>query len=312
MKTILLLSVLALSRMSYGAEAPQLMAALGDSITAAALASVPLPASRAQSVEERVKDWESESLRPEVVSENKRTLSWASGQLIRSHHVYLREHLLQIGDPRPLEILNVAENGNKADDIPAQATKVAAAMAAGIYSRLAYVTLFIGSNDACANGPDGTPNETMRAHLLQAFETLAGIQQQDRIPVLVAGLVNIPDLNQPKITQRRTVFGESCETVRDGILRFCNPLLSWRTEAEYQRANEIVLGKNRLLGEVSAEASARFPNLQIFYTPVLHAIAIEPFMLAADCFHPASSGQQIISDALWDAQPFFSALRTSR
>lgn len=282
---------------------------MGDSITAATLSDLPIPV-RDTGPEDELNGsrWFRESreaeLQPEFIFENKKSLSWSSGRRIRSHYELLKRSFLRIGESRAVEVLNVAFPGDRTGDLPDQARKVVDAMTSGDYSSLVYVTLLIGSNDACAAG-GGVPLAKMRANLLKTFRILSGIRQDEAIRVLLVGIPRIPDLAEPLIREHKTYFGLSCRTVRNKILDFCNPLLLWETADEYHQAMEIVEDRNRLLREVVAEVGHLYPNIEVIYSNRLYNLSIPVGILAADCFHPGRLGQEAIAAEIWLDQPWF-------
>src|SRR6185312_7361813 len=147
---------------------------------------------------------------------------------------------------------NVAYPGDTTYDLSAQIDHVVKSVNSGRYDEIAYVTVLIGSNDACTDETAvGTPLQTMHDNLMSMFAKLASIQQKDPIRVLLIGMPRIPDLGTPEYRNASTVFELSCETVRNKILKFCNPLLLWNTPEEYDAAMMVVEDKNRLLREVS-------------------------------------------------------------
>jgi lysophospholipase L1-like esterase len=281
---------------------PALMASLGDSITAGTFSIFPIP--RSESIEQNVDEWHTSELEPQLIFENKIFLSWASGLWVRSHYVRLREHLKRKGDSGGLAILNVSYPGDETKHLIRQAHEVVDAINGGEYSTLKYVTILIGSNDAClSRGP--VPLETMRRNLMETLKILASIRQAEPIRILLVGIPRIPDLGSEYIRKRKTVFGASCATVRDKILRSCNSLILWNTSEEYDAKMLVIEERNRLLRHVVRDANLRYPNLEVVYSNRLYHLEIPPEILAADCFHPAKEGQRRISEETWLDQPWF-------
>jgi lysophospholipase L1-like esterase len=276
-------------------EKKLMMAALGDSITAATFADRPIhirPGSQSES---------------RAIIENKDSLSWASGKKIESHYLRLRRWLRDHGDVRKLEVFNVATPNRTTYDLERQASVVARKMRHEDYDALKYVTIFIGSNDACGKGEArATPLAVMKKNILNAVAILAEIPQREPIRILLVGLPRIPDLAQPSILNTKTTFGLTCHKIRDQMLGLCDPLLSWRTPEEYRAQLQVVADVNRLLEESASEVRAKFPNVEMVYTGRLFEQEILMAEdLAIDCFHPNAEAHRKIAKDTWLDQPWF-------
>ncbi len=274
-----------------------LLGGIGDSISAASMADTSATAGTPFSVSE---------LQERIIYENKSTLSWVSGLEINSQFVRFQSWLHAHGDSTPVTVLNEATPGNTSDDIGKQADALVSAMGSGNYTALKYVTLMIGANDACTSEtPSGTPDSRMYTNLMAAFEKLATIKQAEPIRILVSSMPNIPQLGRPEIAQHRTLTGLTCAVVRNQILKFCNPMLTWTTDAEYQTRLAVVVDKNALLQKAVADANRKFANLSVVFSGTLVNREIGIELLAGDCFHPNKSGQTTLSDSLWEDQPWY-------
>jgi lysophospholipase L1-like esterase len=277
-----------------------LMAALGDSITAGFLADTHLKEliTREGAVNGAL------SVPP---FSTKNSDSWASGKSIYSHYLLLKRSLKNHGDLTPLDIMNTAIPGDKTQDLIAQAKKVVLKMKSGKYKALKYVVLLIGANDICSE-PE-TSESDMKESLKTVFQTLAQtlseIHQGVPIRILVSGLPKIPDLAREDVLESRTAFDFTCRFFRDEVLKDCTPLLNWTTQTEYRQRVSIVEDRNRMIKEASETAQKLFPGLEITYSDRLFSTWIDPELLALDCFHPSREGQQMISDLLWEDQPWF-------
>jgi lysophospholipase L1-like esterase len=281
------------------------MGVMGDSLTAAALADLPIP-NAGPAAEDRIRAWAVQGNDSRIIFENKSTFSWATGHRISSHYLRLQNWLHRNGDKRRLDALNVAYPGNTSYALAGQVKQIVQAMASGKYDALKYTTILIGANDACSTAtPTGTPTEILRANVFATLQQLAGIRQDEPTRVMVVGIPRIPNLATPEFRKASTIFGLSCETVRNKILRECDSLLSWTTPEEYSEKMQIVDDVNRTLRQVVEEANATFPNLQVIYSNRLYDLAIPVSVLAIDCFHPNPYGQSALSDQVWMDQPWF-------
>lgn len=289
-----------------GALAPVLMASLGDSLTAASLANLPL---RSTSIETDpkgpIKEWLDRQFSDGYVVANKASLSWASGTQIDSHFLKLQRYLKGRGDESSLEILNLAFPRDTSDDLENQVRQLIQVIQSGKYSALKYVTLMIGSNDACSHGADPLVLERIRKNILNVFKKLSEIRQNEPIRILVIGIPQITDLGVDSIRKQRHPLGRDCAYIRDEVLHFCSSLLNWKTSGERQQKEWVVEQINRLLSEASEDASWYYPNLDVHFTSRLSKIAIHPDLLAIDCFHLDQIGQAQVSEELWNEQPWF-------
>ncbi len=281
-----------------------LMGALGDSITAASFAT---SSARANDISYEVRgseDWEGKKL-PKWLPflgkiENKETLSFASGVEVISLATRLGEYLART-EKASLTVLNTAIPNVRSNSIEAQVEVLEQAMKAGEYDELKLVTLLIGANDACRD----TTNADFKNYLMTGLKSLSALAKKERIRVFVSSIPNIPTVGREDILNMRSSSGLKCSRLRDGILKLCNALTVWNSEAEYQEAKRKVVEKNQALEEVVREASLLYPTLDIFYSRRFFESEIKPYLLAGDCFHPNSKGHQMISDKFWSEQPWF-------
>jgi len=291
------------------AQKPWLMAVMGDSISAATLADVPIP--YAPTPEESVKKWREQEQDSRLIYTNKKKLSWGSGIAITSHYVLLKKWFEEHHEARPLDILNVAHPGDETRDLPGQVDTLISEMRGGRYTGLKYLALTIGSNDACRHySPATIPEARIRADLVSAFSRLAQfltteLKQREPLRVLLVGAPRIPNLGAPNYLRAPTIFGLSCTTVRDRILRECNPLTLWSTQAEYLEKLSVVESINRILQSAALEIRAEFPAIEMVFSDRLYQLEIPLGALAADCFHPGRWAQEEISKQTWKDQEWF-------
>lgn len=285
------------------------MAVLGDSIAAATLADVPIP--YAPTPEESVQKWHDRGVEPDAIFTNKRTLSWASGEKIRSHFVLLREWMASQGGGSSLEVANFARPGADTADLAGQVGRLLELLQGGRYSGLEYVAITIGSNDACGSkDASEIPQEKIQDQVTQALAALVkglrGIATPGApLRVLLVGVPRIPNLGAPAIRDAPTLFGLSCSTVRDRILKYCVPLTVWNGKREYLQRLEVVERINGILRGVAIQMSGEFKDLEVVYSDRLFQLEIPVGALAVDCFHPGKWAQEQVSLQTWKDQPWF-------
>jgi hypothetical protein len=136
-------------------------------------------------------------------------------------------------------------------------------------------------------------------------ELARGVSQQEPIRVLVVGAPRIPLLGVPEIQNAKTAFGLDCRTVRNGILRFCNRLTTWKSSDELVAALAAVERVNSALESAVHEVNAEFPKIRMAYSGRLYQSELALDLLAVDCFHPSARGQEQIALQTWGDQPWF-------
>lgn len=292
-----------------------LMVTFGDSLSAATFADTSLRRIEASlnstkkkpdnDFQDSLKKWLDRRFSDGYSIENKATLSWATGTKLSSHYQLLQKYLQEVGESQPLDVLNFAFPRDQTDDLDQQVRRLLDAMKSGKYSVLKYVTLMIGSNDACNKVRNETSLQKMRMNLMSAFGKIAQIHQAERIRILIVGIPQITELGSEYIRRLPHPLGRDCEYVRNHILHFCDSLLTWKTAQEKEEKDAIVEEKNRLIEETSWEAAKQYPHLDIYFTRRLSEVAVTEDILAADCFHLNQLGQTQVSQELWKVQPWF-------
>jgi hypothetical protein len=308
----LLISISALApSKSFGQSSSQdpvyLMAALGDSITAAFLANTSLSE---KSRHEPPPGTDDEGFALWVymrnLLENKKELSWVSGMEIPSHYGHLNRYIKKNKIQGTVMMYNGAVSGATLTDMVRQADKVVKHMQSGKFASLAYVTIMAGANDACNKRyKNGTPEQLMRRSLMAIFARLAKIRQQQPVRILVSGAPRIPDLGMPHIKNASTVGGMSCGYLQEKVLKACLPLTTWSTPAEYKERMARVARKNLAIRSAVQEANIRFPSLEIQYSDRMFEKPLKAEDLAIDCFHPNRYAHGVISTILWPEQPWY-------
>ena len=199
-------------------------------------------------------------------------------------------------------MVNMAVSGSVGYDLLLQVRKFTEALKVKPDTQVAYVTILIGANDTCdAISPDETYSE-----LTQALDLLASVPQKNTIKILVSSLPQIHELGQPEIRNHPTgTFGLSCEVIRSQMLKFCDRLTHWSNDAEFQADLREVQNMNAALAKATTNANLNHKNLEVKFSEALFQKAMDFNVLASDCFHPNISGQSMISEILWNDQPWF-------
>lgn len=292
-----------------------LMVSLGDSLTAATFADTSLHEKNSRlpelekwpdpNYQDPLKEWLDHRFSDGYSIANKATLSWASGTELFSHYRFLQKYLQEIGEPQSLDVLNFAFPRDQTDDLDHQVRQLIEAMRSGKYSVLKYVTLMMGSNDACRKVQNKESLQKMRINLMSAFSKIAQLHQTEPIRILIVGIPQITELGSEYIRRLSHPLGRDCEHVRNHVLHFCDSLLMWKTAEEKKEKEAVIKERNQLIEETSWEAAKKYPHLDIYFTRRLSEVPVTEDILAMDCFHLNQLGQTQISEELWMAQPWF-------
>jgi|GEM_PF-1824862 len=295
---------------------PFLMVSLGDSLTAGTFANAPLQkgsgiAHKAWGpspidLSGELKEWFDHQFSDGYTVANKAKLSWASGSAIASHYQFLKNYLKNKGETTSLEVLNFAFPRDTTAGLENQVRQLIEVMHSGKYASIQYITLMIGSNDVCAREKNTKiQSDLFRKNMMNAFEKIAQIKQDDPIRILMVGIPNITQLGSEQIRKLPHPFGRDCGYVRNHVLHFCDSMLTWQTPDELLQKESLIQERNQILEEIAAEIPKRFPHLQISFTRRLSSVVITPDLLAMDCFHLDQAGQVQLSEELWKEQPWF-------
>jgi len=288
----------------FADDRPYLAGAIGDSITAGFGSNHNGPSQPAEVAHPEA--MQTMGAKRSVVRgfENKGTFSWFSGSRVQSHADRLSKYLGNNNEK--LSVINAAVSGAETSDLDGQVNKIVAAAKSGKNKGLLYLSVFIGSNDACkGTTSDGTPPSKMRENILKALKAINALPQNFKTAVLISSLPRIPDLGRPEIANAKTFWGLSCRAVRDRFFQSCNNRLMWKTTSEYLRSLEVVDAMNAMLEDIVKNDAAHFPRLELAYGRSIWNVNLEANWLAFDCFHPNGLGQTILSEVLWADQPWF-------
>jgi hypothetical protein len=103
------------------ADRVPVMAVLGDSISAAAFAHTPHPRLDPSDEVNEANDTPENPLNPfRYLLENKKTLSWASGDEIQSHYLKLKTFLASKSPSEKVDVINLSESGAEVNNVERQ------------------------------------------------------------------------------------------------------------------------------------------------------------------------------------------------
>lgn len=315
MNTVILSSLVVFlaSNLLWAAPKKGLYVAVGDSITAGAVAetwsprSLRAPASLSQGsktyplpqTSRSTQRFSTEDLHGLI--ESRYGYSWATGYNINSYYKKLkatgRFQIPQVS----WSAYNVAITGQTFDSLPKQFADLKAKFEEMKPDYL-HVTLFLGSNDLCNyQGPMSTfQTQSLEVQLRQFMEKLDQLPLQSEKKLVVVNLLRIPDLNEDKFLNAKAFLAVTCRDVRQ-LLRTCPYLTHWNTITEKALAQIEVDRVNDML---NLAPKFNYPTLQTHVANGIKDLQFEPQDIAMDCFHPGKTGQQAIADQIWKTKGF--------
>lgn len=208
--------------------------------------------------------------------------SWTTGGVpddnVTSHHERLQD---EVGD----RTVNLGRSGARMRDLARQADRA-------VEFGARYVTILMGSNDACADSVSRmTSVDAFRSQFRDAAKRLdEGLPEGALVYV-----VSIPDVGQ-----LRDLFWDSSEA--RGVWRLfnvCQALLrESATEEDVAAFHERLVDYNKVLREESGTFGFRFDGEAVFR----REIRAED-VSTLDFFHPSLAGQARLAEVTWEAGP---------
>ena len=188
-----------------------------------------------------------------------------------------------------------AKTGAATDDFLRQANNSAG-------KNVTYASVLLGSNDVCSSSPAALPSDA-------EFESNVRAGMQSLVNNVKNGatisVVGIPDIRQLyDVGQDKNALGIiNCPFVWDTI-NICGAMLSSdNSEADRAYVQSRNQGYNQILENLAAEsqanAAAMGKTLFVEYTDIFDVAFTAGDVSNIDCFHPAPSGQALLSDVTW-------------
>lgn len=284
------------------AQDEYLMITLGDSITAASLAETRANDPRQDGLPwfnlDKLEWWMN------LFSQysNKETLSWASGESVKSHFVRLREYMSHTDPKAKLSVINTAIPGARSLGLESQVKSALHEYYSKDYLAVKYITLMIGPNDLCWAG---TPVPKIVKSVKQTLESLSTIVQDEPVRVMIAGLPMLPNLGKQEVLSGTGVGGFRCNTILNRVLNWCSKYTGWHDEKTYNELAERIVKINEYFRDTAAQVAAQNRNMSVAFSDAFTQFSITSQDLAADCFHPNASAHERLAEILWNDQPWF-------
>ena len=288
-------------RVESGERMPASMGALGDSMTAGALAMF-----RRQDF---VLPWTEffvalRALRfvatKEFNSIESRKLSWASGYDTRRRVESHAFRLSQIQNLRKqLPTFNASVTGAESENVLAdQVARMNEWSKKNIKKEFPdYVTLMIGPNDACADTvAEMVSTEKFYSNVSRSIDELLARSPDTKI--VVGSIPNIETLRNVA-KDSRVYWGFSCEKLWEKA-NLCPTLTTLSDPYERAIVTARIKDYNNALEEIVESHREEFGD-RIRFAPKTFKEEFTANDLSIDCFHPNQAGQARIANATWDA-----------
>ena len=293
-KTTLALLVTVAQLQAQEAALPRNMAALGDSITAAAFGRF----TRADGTHiftllKLLDLFAKAGYSRSAKAFEAREVSWSTGAKLGGHsHL---ERLTQLNGTT-IPSLNAAVSGARARDLSAQVDNLLEWSNNSInQSAPDYVTLLIGANDACGE----TPPEEFIQEVQKAIEKIT--QANPKAKIMMAGVPNIEHLREVAVNSPLSNL-PGLKTCQDMWKRhgFCKEMLQEDDPAKRAAIMARLFQYDTDLEALKTQFNAQSADPdQIRFAGELTSYRFTDNDIAIDCFHPNLKGQQIISDLTW-------------
>ncbi len=308
-KKVILFSMATASASSWDVSAnpavperlPASMGALGDSMTAGALAMF-----RRQDF---VLPWTelmvalralAYGLTSDLDKVESRKLSWASGydtyRRVESHSYRLTQiaHL-----KKQIPTFNAAVSGAESRDVLNNQLDRMSAWSLKTVNKTYpdYVTLMIGPNDVCADSAaQMVDTPTYHANISRIVDDI--LVRSPGSKVVVGSLPNIEALRSVA-KDARLYWGVSCEKLWQTVT-LCPTLTTENDPYERARVAARVSDFNNALKDIVESRREEFGD-RIRFAAKTYQIAFTANHLSIDCFHPNPEGQALLADATWEA-----------
>jgi lysophospholipase L1-like esterase len=275
------------------------MGALGDSMTAAALANyrrseANLPWNQIGVILQVLNF----GLTRQMAAVEARRMSWATGwrgeRPVMSHATRLR--YLHALEGTPFEVYNASLSGAESDDV-----RLEQMQELNSWSRKTiraefpdYVTLLVGANDVCADRP-----EDMRTtnHFYSNLETVVEtvLARSPDTKILVSKLPNIENLRT--VAKNASTIMGTCDNLWK-MIQMCPTLTTLSDPTARKQVAERVMEFNKAVEHLAQRASERHGD-RVRVAHDIYDIPFTPRDLALDCFHPSDVGQNRLAEETW-------------
>lgn len=296
--TIALALGLSTSPLQSTESIPQNMAAVGDSITAGALAGFKRSDGHNPLVLFKLLYYIGKvGYKRSLLAFESRGRSWATGdsRKVRTHFNRLRE----LNDGEKLAAYNAAVSGSTSHNIKDQIDHVLSwsnkNLAQGSPD---YVLIGIGSNDACQNNNSGMTSAATYANNVRnaVFRVL---DANPNAKVMISGIPNLVHLRN--VAENSWLGAPPLTTCKDmwATHNFCNNVLLEKDRSKLEEVTKRLWEYQDELEFIRRDANARFGFDRVRFSYEVYNYGFSDDDISIDCFHPNTKGQQILADVTW-------------
>ncbi len=284
-------------------EIPKSMAAIGDSITAGALAAFNRTDAHNPLMLPKFLYFLGKMgyLRSLKAMES-RGHSWATGLggKVDSHAQRLQDMADDSGFK--IKILNAAISGSTSANIRSQVDEILKWSNANLKTKAPdYVLLDMGANDACGNSNAemtkvGDYGDRVHAALVRLLKA------NPRTKVMIGG---IPDVAHLRKVAENALLGivpplAKCKDMWK-VHKFCQNMLLEENSDKRDEISRRISSYMHELEVITAEINQDYGSDHVRFAPAVHDYNFTSKQISIDCFHPNKKGQQAIADLTWDA-----------
>ncbi len=300
-RTTLTLGILTSTFAQAHEATPGSMAAMGDSITAGALAGFTRtdghnPAIIGKFFYYLGKIGYKGSLNAIAVPE--RSWSTGMGNRVRSHARRLNEMANLEG--YNLGIYNAAVSGTNSNNLMEQTNAVINWSSKYMSTKGPdYVTIAMGANDACTQKNEWmTPASTYGNNLRNAVFKILDTNRNSK--VMISGIPNL--LHLKAVAKDSLLMGvpplTRCQQMWETV-QFCNNVLVEKDPAKVAEVGVRLKEYLEEIKDVTAEANERFGADRVRNALNVYDYKFTDGDISVDCFHPNWKGQNILSNETW-------------
>ena len=279
-------------------DLPQSMVVLGDSISAGALAAYKrTDAHNPLAFPKFIKLLARAGYMRSIHAFEAPELSWATGmsKKIQSHAT----RLVALAKARKLSFKthNAAVSGANSYDLEAQTAEVLHWSHENLdTSAPDYVLIAMGANDACVNDKKSamTPVSDYAVNMRDSIEQLLAANPHSKI--LISGIPNVGHLRD---TARNSFLGLPPLTFCKDVWRvhgFCQNLLLEKDASKRALIVDRINNYMKQVDLIKDDLNTRWGEDRVRFAPEVFSYNFSDKNISFDCFHPNTTGQQILSN----------------